>query len=387
MSTPNSNNVNNVALLKGLLPVCPELSGILSAHRAAHTSVLRPLLQNALHNPDQAKFRRFREGNPKISAALAASQQLPSLCARLGGCAELLGFARPMAEWLQRAGFKRVMEKGAGSEVEEAVWMLPEEMPAAGVDETLGNLRREEESLGVVLSQIDILNRAAVAPGAASSSSGGVKGSHHSSTRSSAEDDAGRRKAELLDQIQREQRERREATSREQHRDNVTKLQIQADFDEGAQVVQAVQIILHKTGRLRNASFGAQGMTVSRMTAGRRVYHCGDARCADGVTATSDSSEPKDFGYEVHWHQRTGNLLYSFVAHISPDCGTVWHVGDEYGYQYCNLPGETNFGKTVLLNIKKWNHTTLSVESVSHFTKPVSECVYCQRSFTNDLWL
>ena len=345
----------DIADVKALFVSRPDAGVLIGAHTSAIATVLRPLLQNILRTPTEAKFRTFRAGNPKIAAALSTTEVMP----------RYTPLARSISDSLRNAGFT-VSERDG-----DQFWTLPEDVSVVAVDMVLGELRKEEDALRTLGNQIDILARSSV-------SSGGTQARTAPAHKAARPSDDPRR-LEILAQIEREQKERRDNATNDAKSELQNKAQNEADFEEGSKVLNAIQLILHKTGRLRNSSFGAQGMTVRKMTSGRRVYHCGDPRCADGMDG--------QWGYEVHWHQRTGNLLYSFVAHISPDCSAVLHVGDEYGYQYCNLPGEANFGKTVLLNIKKWNHTTLSVEGLTHFCKPANCCIYCQRSFTNDLWL
>lgn len=137
---------------------------------------------------------------------------------------------------------------------------------------------------------------------------------------------------------------------------------VQEDFDEAAYLEDTVRSTLLKTGRVRNCFFEAKHFSLRRMTHGR-VYACSE-KC--------DSSF-----LEAHWHLTSGkNMLYSHVAHLSPDGLKLLHLGFEYGYQYSSIPGLPNFGKTVNFNTKLINPDG-KLLSNEHPNKVVTTCIYC----------
>jgi hypothetical protein len=146
-----------------------------------------------------------------------------------------------------------------------------------------------------------------------------------------------------------------------------------ADYAAGSLMLDTVKRTLHFTGRLRNSAFEGEGFRARVMRNGRR-YACGDAACL------ADHG-----GLEVHWHLRSGSLLYGFVAHLNAEGTEVRHVGPELGYQYNALPHTPHFGKTLLGSRV---YATVDGKLLKHETLEgtvATECAYCGESF-DKLW-
>lgn len=140
-----------------------------------------------------------------------------------------------------------------------------------------------------------------------------------------------------------------------------------ADFSEAAPLVETVRSTLWNTGRIRNCFFEARDFTVRTMNHGR-VYACSE-KCDRGCL-------------EAHWHLLSGKgMLYSFVAHLSPDGTQLLHMGLEHGYQYNSLPGSAHFGKTIHFSEKAVDENG-SISYLKHPNKPVAQCVYCGELFS-----
>ncbi|KAH9586316.1 PUB domain [Trypanosoma melophagium] len=140
------------------------------------------------------------------------------------------------------------------------------------------------------------------------------------------------------------------------------------DFKSVEHLKENSRRTLLNTGRIRNSLFEGRHYTLRRMTHGR-VYACKDGCAIDCL--------------EAHWHLFSGkNLMYSFVAHLSPDASKVLHLGVEHGYQYNSLPGTENFGKTILFSSKRLNETDGSLEFLEHPNRSCETCVYCAVPFS-----
>ncbi|EPY25961.1 hypothetical protein STCU_06390 [Strigomonas culicis] len=83
---------------------------------------------------------------------------------------------------------------------------------------------------------------------------------------------------------------------------------------------------------------------------------------------------------EAHWHIVTRNVLYSYIAHLSPDGKVLNHLGMEYGYQYNSMPGTPNFRKTVCFTAKLVSPDGQLLKN-EHPNKAVENCIYCQQPF------
>ncbi|ORC84281.1 uncharacterized protein TM35_000461000 [Trypanosoma theileri] len=175
------------------------------------------------------------------------------------------------------------------------------------------------------------------------------------------------RREAILQEIRRDAEERQKGFNEEKFSSS-NDLFNQDDFKSVEHLKEISRRTLLNTGRIRNSLFEGRHYTLRRMTHGR-VYACKE-RC--GIDCL-----------EAHWHLFSGkNLMYSFVAHLSPDASKVLHLGVEHGYQYNSLPGTKNFGKTVLFSSKRINSNDGSLEFLEHPDKSCESCVYCGVPFS-----
>ncbi|EKF32249.1 hypothetical protein MOQ_003904 [Trypanosoma cruzi marinkellei] len=140
------------------------------------------------------------------------------------------------------------------------------------------------------------------------------------------------------------------------------------DYTLVENLIEKSRQTLLNTGRVRNFLFEGRHFTLRRMVHGR-VYICKEGCGTDFL--------------EAHWHLFTGkNLMYSYVAHLSPDASTMMHLGVEHGYQYNSLPGTKNFRRTVHFSAKRINEANGSLEYIEHPDRPSETCIYCGKPFS-----
>lgn len=140
---------------------------------------------------------------------------------------------------------------------------------------------------------------------------------------------------------------------------------IKDDFDSVVGLKDIVRTTLLKTGRVRNSFFEARDFSLRRMSNGR-VYAC--------------SSKCDNLCLEAHWHLISGkNLMYSHIAHLSPDGSLLLHLGHEVGYQYHMIPGLPHFGKTINFNTKLLSPDGKLISN-DHPNRVVDSCIYCGKS-------
>lgn len=140
------------------------------------------------------------------------------------------------------------------------------------------------------------------------------------------------------------------------------------DYAEAAHLFPVARKTIHFTGRLRNSFFSAEpGVTIRTMRHGR------SCACL---------CPPENL--EVHWHVKSGSILYSNAVHLSHDASTVVHTCPEYGYQYQSLPDSPLFKLTLLTSIKTVRDN--GEIDCTIVEKPATSCEYCQKSFSM-LWV
>nr|CCC95845.1 unnamed protein product [Trypanosoma congolense IL3000] len=175
------------------------------------------------------------------------------------------------------------------------------------------------------------------------------------------------RKDALIQEIRRDIDERR----RDINESRLAKAQdalCHDDFTSVESLKEKSRLTLLNRGRLRNSLFGCQHFSLRRMTHGRAYV------CKEGC--------PADF-LEAHWHLFTGrNMLYSHIAHLTPDGSTAVHVGVEHGYQYNSIPGTVNFRETIHFSAKRVNEESGALDLLEHPNQPRTACVYCGVPFS-----
>ncbi|KAG8340715.1 hypothetical protein TRVL_08457 [Trypanosoma vivax] len=140
------------------------------------------------------------------------------------------------------------------------------------------------------------------------------------------------------------------------------------DFSSVDHLKEKARLTLLNTGRVRNSLFNGRHFSLRRMKHGR-VYVCKEDCGVDFL--------------EAHWHLFSSrNLLYSYIAHLTPDASAMVHMGVEHGYQYNSLPGTENFRKTIHFSAKRLNSASGQLEYIEHPNKPSETCVYCGVTFT-----
>ncbi|ESS63086.1 hypothetical protein TCDM_09164 [Trypanosoma cruzi Dm28c] len=175
------------------------------------------------------------------------------------------------------------------------------------------------------------------------------------------------RRQQILQEIQRDAEKRQGGTTESESPTPINAF-YPGDYTLVENLIEKSRRTLLNTGRVRNFLFEGRHFTLRRMVHGR-VYICKEGCGTDFL--------------EAHWHLFTGkNLMYSYVAHLSPDATAMMHLGVEHGYQYNSLPGTKNFRRTVHFSAKRINEANGLLEYIEHPDKPSETCIYCGKPFS-----
>ncbi|KEG10383.1 hypothetical protein DQ04_03781030 [Trypanosoma grayi] len=288
----------------------------------AISKVFRHLLANLLLEPDNPKFRAVRHENAIIRKAL---EQLPDAVA--DSLFTTIGFE---LECNPNSGMIYIF-KGDVQQLKEADRFFSE------LEEKLQNKKAMDIQL------------------------------HLTALKARGDTQGRERREQILQQIKDDAAHRQEeATIREA---NTTQDLLNTDdFSSVENLKEKARLTLLNTGRVRNCLFEGRHFALRRMLHGR-VYACKEG-CVNECL-------------EAHWHLLSGkNLIYAYVAHLTPDASTMIHLGVEHGYQYNSLPGTEHFGKTVHFSAKRVNDADGTIDYLRHPNQPAAVCIYCGVSFS-----